>query len=123
MLNAGHTVAHALEQVSGYSLLHGEAVALGLVAESTMGEKAGMLAPGTRDRLAAALRNLGLPVRAPFRTNPVRVRQAMDRDKKNIGGQVRFAIPRDIGKAGERNGEWTVALDEATIEAGLGEIL
>jgi 3-dehydroquinate synthase len=123
MLNAGHTVAHALEQVSGYGLLHGEAVALGLVAECAMGERARLLAPGTRDRIAAVLGKLGLPARVPFRTNAVRVRQAMARDKKNVAGEVRFAIPAGIGAVAERNGGWTVALDEATIEAGLSQIL
>jgi 3-dehydroquinate synthetase len=123
MLNAGHTVAHALEQVSGYALLHGEAVALGLVAECAMGERAGLLASGTRDRVASLLRKLGLPARAPFRSNPVRVRQAMLRDKKNIAGEIRFAIPLDLGRVGARNGSWTATLDDATIEAGLGQIL
>jgi 3-dehydroquinate synthase len=123
MLNAGHTVAHALEQVSGYRVLHGEAVALGLVAECVMGERAGLLPSGTRDRIASLLRKLGLPARAPFRSNPVRVRQAMTRDKKNVGGEIRFAIPLEIGRTGARNGSWTVSFDDATIDAGVGQVL
>lgn len=123
MLNAGHTVAHALEQVSGYRLLHGEAVALGLVAECVMGERAGLLPSGTRDRIASLLRKLGLPARAPFRSNPVRVRQAMTRDKKNVGGEIRFAVPVEIGRTAARNGAWTVSFDDATIDAGVGQVL
>lgn len=123
ILNAGHTVAHALEHVSGYQLLHGEAVALGLVAECAMGERAGLLPAGTRDHIASLLRKLGLPARAPMRSNPVRVRQAMLRDKKNVGGEIRFALPLEIGRHAARDGAWTVGFDEPTIEAGVGLIL
>ena len=123
MLNAGHTVAHALEQVSGYQLLHGEAVGLGLIAECVMAERAGMLPPDAGKRIASLLSQLGLPVRLPFRTNAERIRHAMTRDKKNVAGEIRFAVPLEIGKMGPRNGSWTVGLDESTIDAGLAAIL
>ena len=124
MLNAGHTVAHALEQVSGYKLLHGQAVGLGLLAECAMAERAGLLQPGTGKRIAALLTQLGLPVRVTtFRTNTERVRQAMARDKKNVAGEIRFAVPAEVGRMAERNGTWTVGFDEATIDAGLAAIL
>ncbi len=123
MLNAGHTVAHALEVVSGYALLHGEAVALGLVAECEMAEHEGLLPKGTRARIAALFAMLGLPARTAFRTNPVRVMQAMSRDKKNVGGELRFAIPTAVGSSGARDGRWTTGFSEEVITAGLGEIL
>jgi len=123
MLNAGHTVAHALEQVSGYELLHGQAVGLGLVAECAMAERAGILQPGTSARIVALLVELGLPSRVTFRTNAERVRHAMARDKKNVAGELRFAVPLEVGRMGDRNGTWTVGLDEATIDAGLAAIL
>jgi 3-dehydroquinate synthase len=123
MLNAGHTVAHALEQVSGYELLHGQAVGLGLLAECAMAERDGLLPPGTGKRLSALLTQLGLPVRVAFRTNAERVRQAMARDKKNVAGEIRFAVPLEIGRMGERNGSWTIGFDEATIDAGLASVL
>jgi 3-dehydroquinate synthase len=123
MLNAGHTVAHALEQVSGYQLPHGQAVGLGLLAECAMAERAGILPAGTGVRVAALLGQLGLPVRVAFRTNAERVRHAMARDKKNVAGELRFAVPLDVGRMGERRGTWTVGFDEGTIDAGLGTIL
>jgi 3-dehydroquinate synthase len=123
MLNAGHTVAHALEQVSGYQLLHGQAVGLGLLAECAMAEEAGLLPANTGTRIAALLAHLRLPVRVTFRTNAERIRQAMTRDKKNVAGEIRFAVPIEVGRMGERNGEWTVAFDDATIDTGLSSIL
>lgn len=123
MLNAGHTVAHALEQVSGYQLLHGQAVGLGLIAECAMAEQAGILPGGTGARIEALLVQLGLPVRITFRTNAERVRHAMARDKKNVGGELRFAVPLEPGSMGARNGNWTVGFDDATVDAGLAAIL
>lgn len=123
MLNAGHTVAHALEQVSGYQLLHGQAVGLGLLAECVMAERAGILPAGSGTRVAALLEQFGLPVRVTFRTNAERVRQAMARDKKNVAGEFRFAVPLEVGRMGARQGTWTVGFDEATIDAGLATIL
>ena len=123
MLNAGHTVAHALEQVSGYEILHGQAVGLGLIAETAMAEHVALLPAGTHARIADLLRRLGLPVRATFRTNAERVRKAMSRDKKNVRGETRFAIPLEVGRMGARTGSWTVALADPTIDTGLITIL
>jgi 3-dehydroquinate synthase len=123
MLNAGHTVAHALEQVSGYQLLHGQAVGLGLLAECAMAEQVGVLPSGTSARIAALLAQLGLPVRVPFRTNAERVRHAMARDKKNVAGEIRFAVPLEVGRMGERSGKWTVAFDDGSIDSGLSRII
>ena len=122
MLNAGHTVAHALEHASGYRMLHGEAVALGLRAECVMGELAALLPDGTFARVARALDRLGLPTRADGFTTE-RVRAAMHRDKKNLAGETRFAIPVTLGRMAARDGRWTVAVQEDVITKGLATIL
>jgi len=122
MLNAGHTVAHALEHASGYRMLHGEAVALGLRAECIMGELAGLLPDGSFARVARALDRLGLPTRADGFTTE-RVRAAMHRDKKNLAGETRFAIPVVLGTMTARDGRWTVAVQEDVIAKGLATIL
>jgi 3-dehydroquinate synthase len=123
MLNAGHTVAHALEHASGYGLLHGEAVALGLRAECVMGELAGLLPDGTFARVARVLERLGLPSRSDGLTSE-RVRAAMHRDKKNLAGETRFAIPVSLGRMAARAGDgWTVVMPEDVIAKGLATIL
>jgi 3-dehydroquinate synthase len=122
LLNAGHTVAHALEQASGYAMLHGEAVALGLRAECAMGEAAGLLEPGTQARVAGVLDRLGLPARGGH-VAAERVRHAMARDKKNVGGETRFALPLAAGRMEARDGAWTVGLPEPVIAQGLATIL
>lgn len=99
LLNAGHTVGHALEHAGGYQLLHGEAVAIGLVAECRIGEAMGVTPSGTASRVARVLEALGLPVRAPagLGISSSDLLAAMGRDKKNRGGQLRMALPSALG--------------------------
>lgn len=118
ILNAGHTVAHAVEHASDYALPHGEAVALGLVAECELAEAMGIARPGLGADVAALLGCLGLPVRLADGLPRDRVLAAMAADKKNRAARVRFALPRDVGTMfpGEH---WTVAADDQVIAAAL----
>src|SRR5581483_6708755 len=60
-LNFGHTIGHAIEHCSGYALLHGCAVAIGMVYESALGEQLGVTERGTTERVRAAVRAARLP--------------------------------------------------------------
>jgi 3-dehydroquinate synthase len=140
-LNAGHTVAHALEHVSAYALAHGEAVALGLVAEAGLAEALGVAGVGVREAVAEALAGFGLPVRLP-EALPMRadaVVAAMASDKKNrAAGEVagadraagavgspepaatiRFALPTAVGAMAEGGGRWTLPAPEPAIREAL----
>jgi 3-dehydroquinate synthase len=107
ILNFGHTVGHAVEAVTRYQTLHGEAVAMGMVVEAALGEAVGV----TRSGVAAALREgLGaveLPTRPPPGQRDAML-GAMRFDKKARAGTVRFALLADLGSAARRSdGEWT----------------
>ncbi len=121
ILNAGHTVAHALEQASDYSLPHGEAVALGLVVECELAERLGLASPGLRSRVAALLRRLGLPERLPPGLEPTALVVRMATDKKNRDGKIHFALPRQLGEMHHGNG-WTTAAQAEAIEAAVASI-
>ncbi|MGC9400430.1 MAG: 3-dehydroquinate synthase [Anaerolineae bacterium] len=96
VLNLGHTVGHALERLSGYTLRHGEAVAVGMVVAARLAERLGLADPGLAARLAAALAAWGLPTRAP--SYPVAsIVGAMVHDKKRRAGRLRWVLPRSIG--------------------------
>ena len=82
-LNLGHTFGHALELVSGFSLRHGDAVAIGIVAAAALSERLALCEPGTVDRLREMLRRLGLPTSYPFDESAVFA--AMGTDKKRRG--------------------------------------
>ena len=111
-LNAGHTIGHALELLSGYALRHGEAVAIGLVAECRIGERLGVTERGTAERVAELLSTLGLPTSRDPRAATRDLLAAMQTDKKNRGGRIRMALPARIG-AMARDGEgWTVVVPE-----------
>jgi 3-dehydroquinate synthase len=98
VLNFGHTIGHAIEAVAGYDgpYRHGEAVAIGMVAEARLAERLGWIGPDVTDRLARLLRALGLPISAEG-LDRNDLLEAMTRDKKNRGGRIRFALPRALG--------------------------
>ncbi len=115
-LNFGHTVAHALETVLGYELLHGEAVAIGMAVEASLGERIGVSVPGTRRAIVEALQSYGLPHSIPPQADPTQLVEVMSRDKKVRSNTVRFALLERIGAiAKDAAGSWTVAVEESTI--------
>lgn len=123
ILNAGHTIAHGLEQESAYHIPHGEAVALGLIAECRIAEHLGVAPAGVANRVLGLLRALGLPVRLAKPVAVARVLEAMTRDKKNRDGQVRLALPSGLGAMPVGDGRWTVPVTEELLVSavsGLG---
>ncbi len=97
-LNLGHTVGHAVELVSGYRLRHGEAVAIGMVAEARLAEILGLAGKGLSERIAGALSSLVLPIQIPSDLPHPEIIHAMQFDKKKAAGLVRFALPVEIGR-------------------------
>jgi 3-dehydroquinate synthase len=96
-LNAGHTIGHALEALTGFARwTHGEAVALGLVAEAYLAERIGMAVMDTTRRQEAVLAAVGLPVRAAD-VDAAAVLDAITRDKKARDGRVPFVLAPAIG--------------------------
>jgi 3-dehydroquinate synthase len=98
ILNFGHTIGHAIEAVAGYDgpFHHGEAVAAGMVAESRLAARMGLVSSDVVDRQVKLLERFGLPVAAPGLDLDALI-GAMRRDKKNRLGKIRFILPRSIG--------------------------
>ncbi|MCE9645919.1 MAG: 3-dehydroquinate synthase [Chloroflexi bacterium] len=99
-LNFGHTVGHAVELVSKFSLRHGEAVAIGMAVEAGYSARIGLAGSGLRDAVAGSLEGLGLPVRIPKDMPRMDILRAMRVDKKKDAdvNAVRFALPVEIGQ-------------------------
>ncbi len=96
-LNLGHTFAHALEVTSGYSLTHGQAVSVGLLAAARLANAMGRCEADLPARVEHVLRRFALPTTYPnLNTDPVL--KAMSRDKKGRAGRVRFVLPIRPGK-------------------------
>jgi 3-dehydroquinate synthase len=99
ILNFGHTVGHALERATRYTvLLHGEAVGWGMVAALAVARRRGTINQRQMDRLEGLIYKYGpLP---PLKLRAPRIIAATGGDKKNIGGVRRFVLPVGVGDAG-----------------------
>ena len=86
VLNYGHTVAHALETATGHSVLHGEAVAVGLVFAAQLAAVLERVAPDVAVRTEQLVHSLGLPTYAPPGLRADELLAIMARDKKSSGG-------------------------------------
>jgi 3-dehydroquinate synthase len=119
VLNFGHTLGHALEHLLDYRLLHGEAVAVGMALESRAAAAAGILNAGDSRRIIALLEKLGLPTRLPVGISPSRILKAARADKKAVRGEIRYALPRRIGRMARRRGRHVLPLsDRLVLSAG-----
>jgi len=96
ILNYGHTIGHAIESNSGFRVWHGEAVALGMLAEGRISVKLGMFDKDELDRLKQLIQRAGLPVEIP-ELEVDRLARIMQHDKKVLKGEIRFVLPKSIG--------------------------
>ena len=98
ILNFGHTLGHAIEAATGYRrLLHGEAIAWGMLAALRIARKRGTVSAGEAERMERTIAAYG-PT-PEFRASVDRLMAAAGRDKKNRAGSRRFVLPRGIGDA------------------------
>lgn len=99
VLNFGHTLGHALEAATGYTIWrHGEAVAIGMVAAARLAVELGMLAEKEAGRIVNLIRRAGLPVSLPAGISLDDLLASMRRDKKVLAGRLTFVLPVEIGK-------------------------
>jgi 3-dehydroquinate synthase len=115
ILNFGHTIGHAVEMLSGYSLAHGEAVSIGMTLESRLAERLGIAHSGLEKEIRGALKAAGLPVTLPEGMEPDRILEVMRSDKKARAGSVQYALPRAIGEMAGRESGWTVFVEDAIV--------
>jgi len=120
ILNFGHTLGHAVEQVSGYSLLHGEAVAIGMVLEARLAERMGIAEPGTMDAIERIVSRAGLPTEVPSSLSGADIVRATKTDKKARSGAVEYALPSRIGGMAGSDRGWAVPVDDAVVLGVLG---
>jgi 3-dehydroquinate synthase len=97
ILNFGHTVGHAVEAASAYSLSHGEAVAIGMVAAAILSEQLHYLPADDRRRIVSVIRAVGLPDRIPGNLNLEEITSRIARDKKKKGETVHFVLLKKLG--------------------------
>jgi 3-dehydroquinate synthase len=119
-LNFGHTIGHAIELCSGYGVLHGQAVAIGMVYEATLAERLGIAELGTAARIRDANRSVGLGTTRSRSIAADDLVHATRGDKKARGGQAEYALPTRIGEMTSAEGRWSVSVDESVVREVLG---
>jgi len=120
VLNAGHTIAHAIEHVAQFAVPHGAAVAVGLVVEAQLAEQLGVAERGLAEQVAMAVRRAGLPDGPPVRVTDEALLDATRSDKKARGGAVQYALPAGLGRmdAGPA-GRWSRPVEDSAVLAAL----
>ena len=101
ILNLGHTVGRAIETVSDYRLLHGEALSIGLIAEAQLACQYGYLSDRDRDAMISLLQKAGLPAAIPSYIDREALVRKLYTDKKVRNGRLRFVIQKGIGDIAE----------------------
>jgi 3-dehydroquinate synthase len=114
-LNFGHTLGHALELASDYALLHGEAVAVGMVLEARLAERIGVAERGTAAEIERVVRAAGLPSAVPAGLAPAAILQATRHDKKARAGAVAFALPAGIGAMAGAERDWAIEVGDPLV--------
>jgi 3-dehydroquinate synthase len=116
ILNLGHTIGHALEVETRYTkLLHGEAVAWGMIAATHIALSTGKLDSITAGRISSSILGFGRLPR--FQLQTANILKRLRSDKKTRNGVVHFILPREIGKV-----EITTDVPEAVVRKAIDEV-
>ena len=116
-LDFGHWAAHKIEQMSGFQLRHGEAVAVGIALDSVYSAIAGDLSRADLERILELLQRLGLPLYSPELGRADELLRGLEEFREHLGGELCITLLRGIGRAHEVN-----AMDHAHICAAIHEL-
>jgi 3-dehydroquinate synthase len=116
MLNYGHTIGHAVESASNYDLLHGEAVAVGIIAAGLIEVEMGLAEPDRLDRVRALLEKLGVPVKLPADMDEDTVIDLLKHDKKAVDKWPKFVLITRLGQVHHPDGQYAVDVDRKVVE-------
>ena len=98
ILNFGHTIGHAVEAASNFTLIHGLAISIGMRAAADLAVLAGYCAPEDARAVRRLLQDFGLPVAIPSDLDRQAIRRFLLTDKKTVAGRIFFVLPEEIGR-------------------------
>jgi 3-dehydroquinate synthase len=122
ILNYGHTIGHAVEAASGFELLHGEAIAIGIIGAGLIEIEMQLSQPGRLERIRTILEKLGVPVRLPKNLAEEKLIDLIKRDKKAINKWPRFVLISNIGSVFCKNGQYAVEVAPEIVEKVLKKL-
>jgi 3-dehydroquinate synthase len=112
-------VAHAIERVSDYTVLHGNAVAIGLVVEALLAHRLGLAERALAPTIRLALERFDRPTALDVAWDDETLIDAMTHDKKSRSESLRFALPTKVGSMAGEHSNWTVPVSRETVETVL----
>ena len=123
ILNYGHTIGHAVESASEYRILHGQAVAIGIIAANIIEQKLGLNAKERLTQLKQIFTKLNIKLRVPAKIQAGQLLDIISRDKKAVGKWPKFVLLEKTGKVLQNNGQWACQVERKIAEETIGIIL
>jgi 3-dehydroquinate synthase len=123
ILNYGHTIGHAVESASNYKLLHGQAVAIGIIAANIIEQKLGL---GGKERLKVLKRlfgELNISLKIPKNITKRQILDIISRDKKAVQKWPRFVLLEKTGKVLCKNGQFAIEVKRKIVEETIDILL
>lgn len=122
ILNFGHTIGHALEKITNYNLLHGYAVALGILVEAKISELSGLLTSGEYESIKTLFARLGITSAQLREMDTQEIIMATKVDKKIRHSDVRYVLLKNIGEVYERDNQFAHAISDEMVKQAIGEV-
>ena len=122
ILNYGHTIGHAVESASGFSLLHGESVAIGMIAAGKIEAAQGLVRDDRLTRIETLFKKLGVPMRIPAELKKTKLLELLSTDKKAIGKWPRFILLESLGTTLCKGGQWAHEVPRDVVEQCLEQV-
>jgi len=119
ILNYGHTIGHAVESVSGFKLLHGEAVAIGIIGAGHIEIQLGIGNSDRLERVKNMLSKLKMPLSIPKTLAKNQIIDIIKRDKKAVNKWPKFVLINDIGSARCTDGQWANEVSQELVDGVL----
>lgn len=116
ILNFGHTIGHAVENLSEYKISHGEAISIGMIAEGKLAVAMGIWSSGDLEKLENLIIKAGLPTEIPDYMDTANIIDAMKLDKKSRGGSIEMVLPNSIGEMTMVDGEYGIKIEDPLLE-------
>lgn len=127
ILNYGHTIGHAVESASDYQLLHGQCVAIGMIAAGMIEKAMGLVNDDRMERIETILKKLGLPAAigdgSMTRPAVAQLMELLAMDKKAVGKWPRFVLLEKLGAVQSKDGQWAVEVKPEIVKQAIEQLL
>jgi 3-dehydroquinate synthase len=123
ILNYGHTIGHAVESASNYKILHGQAVAIGIIAANIIEQKLGLGGEKRIDELKELFRKLDIDLNVPKSITKKKILDIISRDKKAVQKWPRFVLIEKTGKVLCRDGQYAHKVERKIVEEAVDILL